>query len=203
MKNIIFLSLIFFLPIFLSAQDEEQDEKTTCETLIQEHMNQCEKCRFGEKCYTRKDLLEFCGGKQEQQVRVIDPGPIGCGCPTYGYDYSDYPYGEYHYGPRYKVGFGFSLGIGASYNLRGSYHQRGSYKDYGNYHNQGSHYDKGGYYYNGKYYKSLDFNPKNHSSYNSEGYYKEKSTNKVDYNNDSTSKNLEHYGSRPQSRRGG
>lgn len=213
MKTIIFFSLFFFLPIFLSAQDEDQDEKTTCGTLIENHMNQCEKCRLGEKCHTRKDLLEFCGGKEEQDVRVIDPGPSDCGCPTYGYyhepSYSYYgnyyqpaSYGGYYYnGPSYRVGFGLS--IGASYYLGGSYYTGGSYYRNGDYYNNGNYHHQGGYYHNGNYYTRGNYrgqgNYHDSGNHHSSGNY----NNQGSHHSQGSSNYQGHYGSRPHSRRGG
>lgn len=209
MKTQVFITLFFFLPIFIFAQ-KESSEKITCEKLLSDHLGSCERCIAGEECNTRKDLIKFCSSK-EQELMVVDPGPRGCGCPTYGYyyqpsnryyrNYYQPYYGGYYYnGPTYRYGYGLSLSVGVSggYYVRGSYGTRGSYYGNGNYYSRGGYYNNGHYHNNGSYYHHGG--NYNHGGHHGNGNYNQNGNH---HSNGSNNSHGGHYGSRPQSHRGG
>lgn len=171
MKTSFIYLFLLFLPVFIFAQDEPSSEKITCQKLISDHLSSCPLCVAGEKCYTRKDLLNFCSSK-EQELIVVDPGPSDCGCPTYGYYYPDtYQYydnyyesysGGYNYiGPSYQYGYVVNVGFPGYNNWNwnraryrnnysmGGYTGYGGYNTFGNSHQNGGHQGSGGHHNNG------------------------------------------------------
>lgn len=210
MRNLIFLLLfVLVLPVIVVSQDDSLS--FTCSDLIREHMNSCERCKNGDKCHTRRDLLEFCSGKDEQELIVVDPGPENCGCPTYGYYYyrpsyryysnyySHYNNAYYYNGPSYRYGYNLNLSVGlsggyylgTSYYSRSNYGYRGGHNSYGGYNRRGNYYDRGNYHGYG--------NHQGYGNYNQNGHHHGNGSHQF-YGGYHQSG---HYGSRPHSRRGG
>lgn len=209
MRNLFFL-LFLVIPFSVFSQydeKEKEEEKTekqttkfTCDDLLKEHLASCERCATGDKCYTRRDIIDFCSGKKEQELIVVDPGSDNCGCPTYGFHYpqaspwfNEYyvPYntGFYYTGPTFGCGSGLNLSVGirggyfvgGAYPNLGSYYGRSHYSSYGGHYGRGSYYGRshynsqGGYYGRGNYYGQGGFhgngNYYNHGGGSGRGSY--------------------------------